>query len=175
MQSIQVLKGPQGTLFGKDTTGGAIIFTPNKPTHDFSGGLLGSYGNYDRKEVNGYVNLPLTDTLALRLAGDHTDHHGYTDNISGPDLDSENYTSGRAILSWTPIKQFGNELMFDYVHGREPPDPGQGGRVRRPLLPLCELSGVEFARIGAWPAHYQSAFRPVRPHRRLRHHRHSHP
>jgi len=119
MQSIQVLKGPQGTLFGKNTTGGAIIFAPNKPTQKFEGFITGGYGNYNRREITGMINIPLSDTLALRVAGSYVHRDGYTKNIAdtGPSrLDDENHESGRAILRWTPSSSITNDLMVDLTH-----------------------------------------------------------
>ena len=53
LQNVQVLKGPQGTLFGRNTTGGAVLLVPQKPTSDFGGYVEGSYGNYDMLRAQG--------------------------------------------------------------------------------------------------------------------------
>src|SRR6187402_3279194 len=116
MQSVQVLKGPQGTLFGKNTTGGAIIFAPNKPTDHFEASLQGEYGNYNRVDLTGMVNLPITDGVALRVAGRFVHRDPYTKNIAdtGPSrLDDENHESGRAILRWTPTTDITNDVTVD--------------------------------------------------------------
>lgn len=65
---IQVLKGPQGTLFGRNTTGGAVLFATQQPTDSFEGYLKGRYGNYDSHGIDGAINLPLGDAVALRIA-----------------------------------------------------------------------------------------------------------
>src|SRR5690606_25629003 len=70
LESVQVLKGPQGTLFGRNTTGGAILFQSRRPTHEWGGFIEGTIGNYGRREVKGALNLPLIeDRVRLRVAG----------------------------------------------------------------------------------------------------------
>ena len=83
LQNVQVLKGPQGTLFGRNTTGGAILLIPQKPTSRSEGYLEASYGGYDMKRVQAALNLPFGDEFRLRLAVDHQDRDGYLKNDSG--------------------------------------------------------------------------------------------
>jgi iron complex outermembrane receptor protein len=83
LQNVQVLKGPQGTLFGRNTTGGAVLLTPKKPTDKFEGYLEGSYGNYEMLRIQGAVNLPISDTIRLRLGVDRMARDGYLHNVSG--------------------------------------------------------------------------------------------
>jgi iron complex outermembrane receptor protein len=64
LQNVQVLKGPQGTLFGLNTTGGAVLLVPQKPTSNFGGYLEAGYGNYDAKTVQGVINIPISDRSA---------------------------------------------------------------------------------------------------------------
>jgi iron complex outermembrane recepter protein len=76
---IEVLKGPQGTLFGRNSTGGAIRYASNRPDPSgFSGSAKGAYGNYDAYLVQGVLNAPLSDTTAVRFAGSYRGHDGYT-------------------------------------------------------------------------------------------------
>ncbi|HKX77407.1 MAG TPA: TonB-dependent receptor [Novosphingobium sp.] len=77
LASIQVLKGPQGTLFGRNTTGGAVLVTPAKPTQDLTGSLTLRAGNYETRGAQGYINVPLGDTLAVRFSGYYNRHDGY--------------------------------------------------------------------------------------------------
>jgi iron complex outermembrane receptor protein len=101
LQNVQVLKGPQGTLQGRNTTGGAILFVPQKPTSKFEGFVEGSYGNYDMKRIQGAINIPLSNIARFRIAGDHEQRDGYPHNISGigpEDFDNVNYTAIRASL-----------------------------------------------------------------------------
>src|SRR3546814_2749225 len=70
LASVQVLKGPQGTLFGRNTTGGAVLIYPAAPTFNTEGYLMGGYGNYNKIEAEGYLTIPLgADNIALRQAG----------------------------------------------------------------------------------------------------------
>lgn len=80
IQSVQVLRGPQGTLFGKNTTAGALVFTTNSPTEEFELELGTRLGNYDRHDGNFVINTPLTDTLWTRLAGSTVNRDGYIKN-----------------------------------------------------------------------------------------------
>ena len=81
LQSIQVLKGPQGTLFGRNTTGGAVLYTSHKPTDEFDFSLKGTVGNYDNREFEGMVNVPISDSLALRLSGRIQKRDGFQRNL----------------------------------------------------------------------------------------------
>ena len=82
MQSISTLKGPQGTLFGANATGGAIVFRPNKPTDEFDAYVKLGYGNWDRMEFEGMVNVPVTETFGFRLAGSFIKRDGYYENAT---------------------------------------------------------------------------------------------
>jgi iron complex outermembrane receptor protein len=118
MESIQILKGPQGTLFGRNTTGGAILYAPQAPTNDFGGNVGVSYGNFNDREFTGVVNLPLVkDVLALRIAGDIHRRDGYTKNLGvGGDLDAVNTEGFRASLLFQPTDYLKNTTIYDYFH-----------------------------------------------------------
>jgi iron complex outermembrane recepter protein len=99
LQNVQVLKGPQGTLFGRNTTGGAILLTPQKPTDQLEGYLEASAGNYDMWRTQGVINVPAGDRVRLRFGVDHQEREGYLDNISGigpDDFANVEYTALRA-------------------------------------------------------------------------------
>lgn len=120
--SVQVLKGPQGTLFGRNSTGGAILLGTERPRFDgVNGYVSGQIGNYDLRQFNFGVNLPLVaDKLALRLAGDVARHDGYIRNLSGgPDLDDRHSDAGRASLLWRPMEGVENLTVVDAVRVRE--------------------------------------------------------
>ncbi len=79
--SVQVLRGPQGTLFGKNTTGGALVFTTNRPVGELEGQVGLRVGNYDRLDGDLVVNVPLADKLWTRFSGVHRSRDGFIDNL----------------------------------------------------------------------------------------------
>ena len=87
LDSVQVLRGPQGTLFGKNSTGGAVVFTPRQPDlHDLNGYADVVYGSFNLLQYTGAVNLPLVDgLLAVRLSGQSAQQDGTVKNIHGVD------------------------------------------------------------------------------------------
>jgi len=99
VSSIQVLKGVQGTLFGRNTTGGAILIEPNAPTRQFQAGMVLTKGNYDLFDGEAFVNLPLGDVAALRVAGKIRSRDGYVTEIdTGVKQEDENYGAVRGSL-----------------------------------------------------------------------------
>lgn len=81
---VEVLKGPQGTLYGRNATGGAINVIPNRPRlGETSGSVSAGYGNYDAFDITGVVNLPIGDNVAVRLAGTHATRDGYNADGTG--------------------------------------------------------------------------------------------
>ena len=88
MANVQVLKGPQGTLFGKNQTAGAILFSSQMPKRDFGGYFTATIGNYDARKVEGAINVPLTEDLQLRAAGLINRRDGYVHNLT----DNRNYS-----------------------------------------------------------------------------------
>jgi iron complex outermembrane receptor protein len=82
LQNVQVLKGPQGTLFGRNTTGGAVLLVPQKPTDWLEGYVEGSAGNYGMWRGQAVINLPLAETFKVRLGVDRMNRDGYLRNHS---------------------------------------------------------------------------------------------
>lgn len=118
--SVQVLKGPQGTLFGRNTTGGAILYYPTAPSYKLEGYLQGTYGNYDTRLVEGALNLPIiADKLALRVAGQYQKRDGWTKNIGiGGDADDLNSRALRGSLLFQPFDWLSNTTIVDYYRNR---------------------------------------------------------
>ncbi len=115
LSSVQVLKGPQGTLFGQNSTGGAVLFDPAAPTDDFSGYIRGVTGSYTDREIQGAVNVPIADTLLSRFAFDWGARDGFTKDINtGVAYDNLDYIYGRGTLLWRPVSNFENSLYVDY-------------------------------------------------------------
>jgi iron complex outermembrane receptor protein len=114
MADIQVLKGPQGTLFGRNTTGGAILYAPQAPSHEFNGYLGATVGDENQRRIQGAVDIPLVqDKLAMRIAGDLNNRDGYTKNIGvGDDLDAVDTTTVRLSLL-AEFDKLSNLLIVD--------------------------------------------------------------
>ena len=121
LQNVQVLKGPQGTLFGRNTTGGAILIQSRRPEYDFGGHITATVGNYGNREFDAAVNLPIVDDqIAFRLAANGQQRDGFTisqgtpSNPNGLDLDDSNHFSMRGSLL-ANFGNFENLLVADYV------------------------------------------------------------
>jgi iron complex outermembrane receptor protein len=120
---IEILRGPQGTLFGRNTLGGAIQVITNKPSFDETdGSLSATFGDFSRREGTGVLNLPLTDTLAIRFAVTRRAQDGYvTDVLNGEDLGGVNTFAARASVLWKPTNSFdllwATDYMFDHTNG----------------------------------------------------------
>ncbi len=97
---VEVLKGPQGTLFGRNATGGAIHLITQDPVFEQEGRVKVSVGNYGRVDAEFMYNQPLTDDLAVRLVGVSRNRDGFVDNISGDDLNDEDIQAVRGSLLW---------------------------------------------------------------------------
>ena len=117
LANVQVLKGPQGTLFGRNTTGGAVLLTPQRPTDNLEGFLEGTYGNYDQMRLTGAINLPLADTFKVRLAVERNKRDGYIKNLSGigaKDYNDVNYTYARLSILADLTPDLENYTVFHY-------------------------------------------------------------
>ncbi len=118
LQNVQVLKGPQGTLFGRNTTGGDVLLVPQKPTDEFGGYVQGSFGNYNMRGGQGVINIPVNDQIRLRFGIDHTSRDGYIHNTSGigpSDFENVNYTALRASADIDLTSDLNNYTIASYT------------------------------------------------------------
>jgi len=114
LDSVQVLRGPQGTLFGRNTNGGAVLLAPVRPKDEFEGFFTASAGNLSYREFTGAINVPITSTLAVRLAGNIKRRDGYVHNLAnGKDYEDQHSQSWRASLRWTPTDTITNDLVYN--------------------------------------------------------------
>ncbi len=128
LQNVLVLKGPQGTLFGRNTTGGAILVTPQEPTSALEGYIEGSVGNYDMRRVQGVLNVPLGDSVRTRFGIDTLQRDGYLKNISGigpEELNDADYIAARASVIWEITDSIENYTIATYT------DSKNNGNVNR--------------------------------------------
>lgn len=135
MESIQVLKGPQGTLWGRNATGGAILYTTADPElREFSAEYTQEFGNRSRLLSQGVVNVPIGDTVAIRVAGQQNQSGAYVDNIiTGERLGDFNRTSLRGKIKWEPNDRFSAVLTGDYYDNYD----HNNFRTLRSDSPLC--------------------------------------
>ena len=103
LAQVEVLKGPQGTLFGRNTTGGALLITTADPDEEFGGKVKTTLGNYNRQNLQAAVSIPLSEDMGLRLAANVQRRDGFVENeIDGRDLEDEESDSFRLKFLWTP-------------------------------------------------------------------------
>lgn len=114
LENIQVLKGPQGTLFGRNTTGGALLIEPRRPSNELGGYASFSLGDYDLTRLEAAVNVPIVDDrLLVRAAVDMNARDGFTTELnSGLVLDDRDYQSYRLGVTFRP-----NDWLENYLVG----------------------------------------------------------
>ena len=118
LESVEILKGPQGTLFGRNSPAGAVIFRPNEASvaQGFHGSVAASLGDYDRRKFNMMVNVPLGEKAAFRLAAEHFEREGYITNLlNGDKWNGVNNDSFRASLTLEPSSNFRNVTIVDWL------------------------------------------------------------
>jgi iron complex outermembrane receptor protein len=116
---VQVLRGPQGTLFGRVTDGGAILFYPVKPGKELEGYAQVQLGSYNLREFQGALTLPVNEYISLRLATDITRRVGYTKNVfDGADLDNLSWETVRLGLLIKPFDGLDNYTLLNYNHSK---------------------------------------------------------
>lgn len=126
LDRIEVLRGPQGTLFGKNTIGGAINLISKKPSDKFDAGLDLTYGKFDRTAVRGMINAPLSDTLAVRLTayGNRQDGYVKLSNYPGREFGDDRTWGVRGQLRWAPADTVTFNLSADYSSSHNTGAPG---------------------------------------------------
>jgi iron complex outermembrane recepter protein len=117
VERIEVLRGPQGTLYGKNTIGGAIKFVSRRPSDIFRANGSIAVGSYDQLEFKGAVSGPVTDTLAAGVAVMRSTRDGFVeDRNDGRDYNDKNSVGARAALAFTPSSKLRFDLTADYSH-----------------------------------------------------------
>ena len=153
LESVQVLKGPQGTLFGRNTTGGALLITTRTPGREFGGYVRPYLETPLGAGFQGAVNIPLTDWASLRLAGNYQYRQGYTKVVNlGMRQDDRNRWAGRASLDLHPNDDFKSTFIVSGFKLRE------GGVGVYPLAYNPGLSGNAAITNGVRAVGYPAAF-----------------
>jgi len=116
LERVEVLKGPQGTLFGRNTTGGAVSFVAEKPSQEFEAYVIAGVGDYERFSLEGAVGGSLSETLSGRLSLSSTQQQEgfFTNRLTGKDHGQVDRQAWRAQLLWEPSNTFSALLN---VHG----------------------------------------------------------
>lgn len=133
LAGIEVVKGPQGTLFGRNTTGGAVIVRPQRPKDTFEALVQQSFGNHGAAVTDLVLNTPLSDAASLRLAGQYTRSDGYlTDVNTGKLINDVKEIGARASLAVHPSDSWESILTLNYAKA----DNGGTGGLITALPPL---------------------------------------
>ncbi len=117
LERVEVLRGPQGTLYGRNATGGTInVITARPRLDEFEVSVDGQYGNFDHKRVKGHVNVPIIeDVLGVRIAGIFLERDGYSENIfDGDDIDGRDQWSIRGSIRWQPTERTTVDIIGSY-------------------------------------------------------------
>lgn len=121
MQQIDILKGPQGTLFGRGAEIGAINYISNKPANNFSGNISAGIGNFKQKELTGTLNIPvIKNKLLVRVAGIYDYSNGYIKNTFGGTLNGKNTVAGRFSATYQLSKKDKIDFVLNYQKDRNP-------------------------------------------------------
>ena len=165
LDRVEVLRGPQGTLYGRNSTGGAINFITRQPGKDFGVNATASYGNYNAVRVDAGVDVPLGDTAGVRVAGFYDERDGYVKHPAGGGFfvfpafkagrsdDNQSY-GGRVSVKLEPTEALTVNLQAEYAERHFTPQIFAGGNLNAagvaPTGPGCNASG--FTRVApAYP------------------------
>ena len=121
LANVQVLKGPQGTLFGRNTTGGAVLYEPRRPEKELSGHAQAIGGDLGRLDVEGVLNVPLIDdVLLIRLAAQRQERGGLAIDVeTGTEFNNRNNRTARLGVQFTPHERVSNYLALQSVRFKE--------------------------------------------------------
>ncbi|MEZ5572824.1 MAG: TonB-dependent receptor [Halioglobus sp.] len=123
IERLEVLRGPQGTLFGKNTIGGAIAIFRTEPTKEFGGKVQGTAGDFGRQDLRGLLNLPMTENGGVKLWAAKLKSDGYIRNTTfGDDVGGQNYEDAGATIAYAFTDDF--DLKFTYERTQDKSDVG---------------------------------------------------
>ncbi len=126
-ERVEVLRGPQGTLYGRNATGGVVNVITAKPVDRFAASIKAEVGNFDTRKVRGMVNVPIGDKVALRVAGSYLNRGGFGKNlVTGNDIDGRDLYAIRSTVSFNPTEKFSSWLMWE--HFKEDDDRSRIGK-----------------------------------------------
>ena len=115
VERVEVLRGPQGTLYGRNATGGVVNVITAKPVDRFTANIKGELGNFNTQKVRGMLNVPLGDKMAVRIAGSMLKRDGFGDNlVTGNNIDDRDLFAVRTTVSFNPNEKFSSYLMWEH-------------------------------------------------------------
>ncbi|MCZ6659287.1 MAG: TonB-dependent receptor [Gammaproteobacteria bacterium] len=116
VETITIMRGPQGTLFGRNATGGLINVATKKPEREFNASVVAEIGDFNSQRFTGHVNFPMGDKFSARIAGISTARDGYTTNLfTGSDIDGRDMYAVRGTLRFQPSDRTTIDLMASYM------------------------------------------------------------
>jgi iron complex outermembrane recepter protein len=143
VSQVEVLRGPQGTLYGRNATAGVVNLVSAKPTDQFEAMLSADIGNYQNRRFEGMINVPIVDDrVDLRIAGEWTKRNGYTFNaITDQPIDGRDLWSGRVTLGFKPTEKLQTTLVWE--HFSEDDDRLRSGKqLCKTAQPPTSINGV---------------------------------
>ncbi|WP_333605271.1 TonB-dependent receptor [Novosphingobium sp.] len=158
LERVEVLKGPQGTLFGQNSTGGAINYVAAKPTQDLSAGASVSYGRFNSVDAEGFISGPITSTLRARVAvrGEFAD--GWQQSVTRPNdrFGKKEFYNARLLLDWTPTDTLSFVLN---VSGWQDNSEVQAGQFQQfaPLAPANPFTQFIYDALSTAPTTLRNA------------------
>jgi len=115
LERVEVLRGPQGTLYGRNATGGVVNVITAKPIDSFEAMVKAEVGNYESYKLRGMINVPVGDMIAVRLAGNWFQRGGYGTNlVTGNDIDDRDLWNTRLTVSFEPTDSFRTYVLWDH-------------------------------------------------------------
>jgi len=164
LERIEILRGPQGTLFGKNTSAGAVQLITKQPEFEQGGSFAAEFGNFDHFKVHGGVTGPVTDDLAFRFSGAWFNREGYYENVnSGDAYDNRDRYSMRGQLLWKPSENAEFRIIGDFNKKDESCCPAAFHSLGPSAGIVRQLGGYTPGQVGTNAAHSRTTNLPT-PH-----------
>lgn len=138
LERVEVLRGPQGALYGRNAVGGAVNVISKRPTDDLSSMIRSTVARYDRREIEAMANLPVGDSFGVRVAGLYIDQDKgeYLNTVTDEFIDKQDSISGRVVARFDPASRFSATLIYEHTDADTPGTAlffRDGGETRRTI------------------------------------------